>query len=201
MSPDDLDPLSSCSVPIRPARYSSTAIMCQIPAAFRAGEPLLWWRRLGPYEWTPFTLEGLADRVLDLITPFDEPRWPAARAGDAAAAIGVVLRWDHPEVTPALVEALCASLIRPALAGDAAARLLLIRQLRRRAAFDPATARALAAWQALGHAAIDDTTIGNTGIGDTRTSNPSSLGLAAASQLLHPVSGDRVITGQETHHE
>lgn len=113
--------------------------------------PQHWWRLLGPHDWTDFSIWGLYDRVLDTLEFLNEPRWTEARQGDAAAAIALALKYDRPDVHLALVDAIMSTLVVASLAGNRAARLVLIKALARRRRVDPAFDHALEAWSELDH--------------------------------------------------
>lgn len=122
-----------------------------LPAACLTNPPQHWWRLLSPYDWTNFAVWGLCDRVLDTLEFLNEPRWAIARQGDPAAAIALALKYDRADVHVALVDAVMSTLVVASLAGNRAARLVLIKALARRRRDDPAFDHALEAWSELDH--------------------------------------------------
>jgi hypothetical protein len=109
--------------------------------------PLHWWRRLPAPAFTGVHVAVLRRAVAGIFI-IGEPSWPAAAKGDAAAAIGVVLRdikrcrWPSPGF-----DLVMSALLRCAIEGSTSAALAMEYALGRMAAKDPACAAIAASWQ------------------------------------------------------
>jgi hypothetical protein len=98
-------------------------------AAGIAGDRLIpslhWWRTLPAPALTGEHMETLG-KTLSVFLILGEPQWKSAVAGDAAAAVGVALRVTKDREAPtAAVDIVMTALLRPAVAGDPAAALVL----------------------------------------------------------------------------
>ena len=97
----------------------------------RVEEPLHWWRAVPLHVVNPKLVAALRS-VLASIMIMGEPGWPAAVAGDAAAAIGIALRSvRRPDVPPERLGCTASAVFLCAIAGDVTA-LLVLQYLRRR---------------------------------------------------------------------
>jgi len=83
---------------------------------------------------------------LAAIALIDEPRWSAALAGDAAAAVGVAVRSMPVERITCRTDMVMSALCLSALLGSAAACLVLGHILKQVGTFDPAAKRCAASW-------------------------------------------------------
>lgn len=100
-------------------------------ASVSLSAPLHWWRSLPPAAFTQSHLEAL-NAILSCFAILHEPRWRAAVAGDAPAAIGIALRvTKNRDVLTAATDIVMTALLRPALSGNPGAVLVLATIVRR----------------------------------------------------------------------
>jgi hypothetical protein len=93
-------------------------------APTRRPAPLHWWRTLPPESFTEDHLETLT-AMLSRLAIIREPQWPAAVAGDGAAAVGIALRAATGDALTPTIEVAMTALLPAAIGGDPAAALVL----------------------------------------------------------------------------
>jgi hypothetical protein len=94
--------------------------------------PLHWWRRLPAEAFTAAHLQTIR-KATSGIGIIGEPRWADAVRGDPAAAVGVALSAIKKRRTLApIVDLTMSTLLIPAIAGDPAAIMVLVKMIERK---------------------------------------------------------------------
>ncbi len=107
------------------------------PLARLEAPPTHWWRTRSPYDFSMRDVGAIRRTLLrtDLVNECD---WFRAVGGDAAAAIGIAIKGlkSHGMRNP-VTDAVVSAVLCCAVEGDAAAKVVMISALRRRAKIDP----------------------------------------------------------------
>lgn len=122
----------------------ATLVANRVPVA--AGcSPITWWRSIAAPNFHLMAL-GAMRAAVEKVEMLGEPRWRAAIAGDATAAIGLALEMHRQDALRERFDLIMTSLVICACAGDAAACLVLSGAIRRLPSAGPREARLATSW-------------------------------------------------------
>jgi hypothetical protein len=109
---------------------SNLLLACPPPAPDAGISVLVFWRRFGADSFTAARRARVDAFVTKAVIA--DPRWPAAAAGDAAAAIGIALSQHATRFPDLQFDVAMTAVLLCGLNGDPAARVVLAAMLRNR---------------------------------------------------------------------
>lgn len=107
--------------------------------------PTKWWRGIAAPNFHVMAL-GAMQAAIEKVEMLGEPRWRDAVAGDAAAAVGMALLFDHQKASPGKLDLVMTALVINACDGNATACVVLSNVIRRLPGAGKREARIATSW-------------------------------------------------------